>query len=102
MGKEKLLSFGAYPILPFAGARRMRDEAKARLADGHDPLVQTQLDRIEGETKARITFEAVADEYYQSLQDSGRAPAALRKKRWHIDDLVKPIHNRPIDQFMAA
>ena len=101
MGKEKLLSLGTYPIRSLAEARKRRDEAKTLLADGLDPSVQKQLDRIEAETKARITFKAVADEYYEGLEDRGLAPATLRKKRWQIDDLTKPLHDRPIDQITA-
>ncbi|WP_338023246.1 site-specific integrase [Aliiroseovarius subalbicans] len=49
-----------------------------------------------------MTFKEVADEYYESLVDRELAPATLRKKRWHIEDLAKPLHNRPIDQITAA
>ncbi|MEX0344615.1 MAG: tyrosine-type recombinase/integrase [Rhizobiaceae bacterium] len=102
LGKEKLLALGAYPSVSLADARKKRDQAREQIADGIDPSVQKQLDRIEAETKARITFKAVAEEYYQNLVDRGLAPATLRKKRWHIEDLAKPIHNRPIDQITAA
>jgi integrase len=102
MGKEKLLSLGSYPIVGLADARKKRDEAKQLLSDGIDPSVQKQLDRISAETKARMTFKEVADEYYASLVDRELAPVTLRKKRWQIDDLSKPLHNRPIDQISAA
>ncbi len=102
MGKEKILSLGNYPFLTLAAARKQRDEAKRLLVDGLDPAVQKQLDRISAETKARITFKSVADEYYESLVDRELAPATLRKKRWQIYDLSKPLHNRPIDQITAA
>ncbi len=102
MGKEKLLSLGSYPIVGLANARKKRDEAKQLLSDGIDPSVQKQLDRISAETKARMTFKEVADEYYASLVDRELAPVTLRKKRWQIDDLSKPLHNRPIDQISAA
>ena len=59
-------------------------------------------DRIDAGTKTRITFKTVAEEYYHSLEERELAPATLRKKRWHIDDLAKPLHNRPIDQITAA
>jgi|GEM_PF-5543245 len=49
-----------------------------------------------------MTFKEVADEYYDALVDRGLADATLRKKRWHIEDLAKPLHNRPIDQITAA
>ncbi|MEM7301032.1 MAG: integrase arm-type DNA-binding domain-containing protein [Pseudomonadota bacterium] len=102
MGKEKLLTLGTYPAVSLATARTKRDEAKAQLADGTDPSLQKRLNKIEAEHKSRITFKAVAEEYYESLKDRGLAPATLRKKRWHIEDLAKPLHTRPIDQITAA
>lgn len=102
MGREKILSLGQYPAVSLAKARQLRDDAKACLAEGTDPSVKKRLDRIEAEYKHNTTFKAVADEYYQSLVDRGLAKATLRKKRWHIDDLSKPLHDRPIDQVTAA
>ena len=37
-GKERLASFGAYPIVSLKDARLKRDEFKKRLASGEDPL----------------------------------------------------------------
>ena len=102
MGREKILSLGQYPAVSLAKARQLRDDAKACLAEGTDPSVKKRLDRIEAEYKHNTTFKAVADECYQSLVDRGLAKATLRKKRWHIDDLSKPLHDRPIDQITAA
>jgi len=102
MGKEKLLSLGRYPIVSLADARRKRDDARRLLDEGIDPSVQKKLDQIDANLKARMTFKEVADEYYENLVDRDLAPATLRKKRWHIDDLAKPLHNRPIDQITAA
>jgi len=102
MGKEKTVSIGQYPTVSLADARRKRDEAKRMLAEGKDPSVQKQLDIIEAHVKARMTFKEVAAEYYDGLVDRGLAPATLRKKRWHIKDLAKSLHNRPIDQITAA
>ena len=102
MGKEKLLSIGQYPAISLAEARGKRDEAKKLLAGGTDPSIQKKLDMIDAEVKGRMTFKEIAEEYYQTLVDRELAPATLRKKRWHIDDLARPIHNRPIDQITAA
>ncbi len=41
-GKEKKLSFGAYPEVSLAEARRKRDEAKRLLADDIDPSLHRQ------------------------------------------------------------
>ena len=102
MGKEKVLSIGQYPIVSLSEARTKRDDAKRRLSEGQDPSVQKKLDAIDAHVKARMTFKEVANEYYDTLVDRGLADATLRKKRWHIDDLAKPLHSRPIDQITAA
>lgn len=102
MGKEKVLSLGQYPIVTLAEARTKRDDAKRLLAEDQDPSVQKKLDRIDSHVKARMTFKEVADEYYETLVDRDLADATVRKKRWHIDDLAKPLHRRPIDQITAA
>lgn len=46
-GKEKLLSFGAYPALGIAAAREKRRAAKAVIAEGKDPML----------TKGQVTSE---------------------------------------------
>ncbi|SFG42338.1 protein of unknown function [Novosphingobium sp. CF614] len=38
-GREKSLSFGAYPLVSLVAAREKRDEARRLLADGVDPSV---------------------------------------------------------------
>jgi hypothetical protein len=70
-GKEKLLSIGTYPVLSLADARKKRGEAKGMLADGLDPSIQKRLAQIDAANKARITFRAIAEEYYQALEDRG-------------------------------
>ncbi|MEM1428147.1 MAG: integrase arm-type DNA-binding domain-containing protein [Pseudomonadota bacterium] len=102
MGREKVLTIGQYPIVTLAEARQKRDDAKRLLNDGIDPSTQKQLDHIDAAVKARMTFKEVADEYYENLVDRGLADATLRKKRWHLEDLAKPLHSRPIDQITAA
>ena len=50
-GKEKLLSFGAYPTLGIAAAREKRDAAKAMLAEGKDPgQNRSEINPEKGET----------------------------------------------------
>lgn len=96
--EKKVLSIGRYPIVSLAEARTKRDDAKRLLADGQNPSIQKKLDAFDAHVKARMTFREVAEEYYETLVDRGLADAMLRKKRWHIDDVAKPLHSRPIDQ----
>ncbi len=50
-GKQKLLSFGAYPAIGLANAREKRDAAKQLLATDIDPAIQTKLEKIARETE---------------------------------------------------
>ena len=43
-GKEKLLSFGAYPDVGIAAARELKTLAKAALAEGKDPMVHKPVE----------------------------------------------------------
>jgi hypothetical protein len=62
-GKEKLLSFGAYPEVKLADARALRDKAKRAIAEGRDPGANAKaaLSAPEGDT-----FEAVAREWIKA------------------------------------
>lgn len=100
--KERLLSHGPYPDVSLAKARRKRDEARELIADGKDPGVQKKLDQIAAERSARMTFKLVAEEYIDSLVARELAPATIRKQRWYLLDLAKPLHKRPISEVTPA
>jgi integrase len=64
-GREKSLSFGAYPLVSLVAAREKRDEARRLLADGTDPSVAKKL-KIKANIEAsRNTFEKVAREWHE-------------------------------------
>lgn len=80
LGKEKTLTFGAYPQITLAKARELRDEARKVLQQVLDPAVvrkQRLTDRQEN------TFEAIAREWHE-----------LNKPRWtakHADDVLASL-----------
>ena len=102
LGKERSLSIGAYPAVSLADARARREEAKQQIAAGNDPSIQKKLNRIAAETAARTTFGLVAAEYLDRLEANGAAPATLKKNRWLLEDLARPIANRPIAEIIPA
>lgn len=65
-GKEKLLSFGAYPAVGMAAARDKRTAAKAILAEGRDPM----------KSKAELTpgggehFRSVAERWHENRKSA--------------------------------
>ena len=101
-GKEKLLSFGPYPVTTLAEARRKRDEAKRLLANGTDPSAQKRHDKIAAGTAARNTFGAVAAEVLANKEANDAASSTLDKNRWLLEDLAAPLTERPIADITAA
>lgn len=65
-GKESRLSFGPYPVVSIAQARRMRDEAKAELATGKSPVVAKKARKAEEMALTEHTFGAVFERWYKS------------------------------------
>lgn len=74
-GKEKLLSFGAYPEVSLAEARARRDEARRIMRDGQDPSIEQRRQEIARRSAADTSFEALAREWHD-----------LNKRRW------TPVH----------
>jgi integrase len=101
-GKEKMISFGAFPAVTLASARSKREEAKRLLADGKDPSEQKREDKLAAELAARNTFGAVAEEHLQVLTESHSAPKTLAKNNWLLRDLAGSLWKRPIAEITSA
>ena len=101
-GKENVLSFGKYPIIGLADARKKRDEAKRLIADGVDPAAQRKLDKIAAETAARQTFGLIADEYIENMTGNDAAKGTIIKTTWLLKDLAAPLAKRPIKDIHPA
>ncbi len=97
--KERLLSYGPYPLISLVEAREKQMEGRKLLLDGIDPSVRRKLDRINAETAANNTFELVAAEYIQNMEAKGSAAATIKKTRWMLEKLAAPIAKRPIGEI---
>ena len=67
-GKEKLLSFGAYPALGLAAARDKRNAAKVLLAEGKDPM-RNKPDAKAGAGDTN-TFLKVAERWHENRKSA--------------------------------
>ncbi|RSY78535.1 DUF4102 domain-containing protein [Sphingomonas koreensis] len=94
-GQERKLSLGAFPDLSLQQGRRKRDEARAQLIDGIDPVEEKRQRRLEAELAAKTTFQLVAEEYIQKMQREGKSPATIKKARWFLE-LLAGIAKRSI------
>ncbi len=98
-GREKLLSFGPYPITTLKKARLLRDEAKARLFDGQDPSALRKQQAQQAREARSHSFSTISDEYLQKLEKEGLAVATLKKNRWLLTFPEKSIGQQPISQI---
>jgi len=94
-GADRKLSLGTFPDLSLQQARRKRDEARAQLIDGVDPVEEKRQRRLEAELAAKTTFQLVAEEYIQKMQREGKSPATIKKAHWFLE-LLAGIAKRPI------
>lgn len=101
LGKEKLLSFGPYPVVPLRKAREKREEARTLLHDGQDPGLFKQNNRREKELEAASSFKVISNEYLEKLRKEGKAEATLKKLAWLIEKAQSVFGERPIKEITA-
>ena len=99
LGTEKLLSFGAYPVVSLAEAREFRDNAKKLLTADIDPSEAKKARKREAKIAAAQTFGVVAQEYLTQQELEARTASTMTKNRWLLEDLASPLNSRPIAQI---
>jgi len=100
-GKQKTMSFGAYPAVSLKDARQKREEAKEQLAKGIDPCAHKQAVKAAIRMEATNSFEIVAREWYDKYktvwvkQHGDKIFARLEK------DLFPLIGGLPVSEVTA-
>jgi len=100
-GKEKLMSFGAYPDVSIAEAREKCDLARKKLAGEVDPMAQRKSERQARKIAAENSFATVAGLWWENWK-------AARSER-HADDVLRrlkvdvfpAIGGRPVSEIEA-
>ncbi len=99
-GKEKLLSFGAYPDISLEEARKRRQDARNKIANDIDPSEVRKAVK-EAEANQENTFEAVALEWFNrqapTWAETHAATVISRLKR----DVFPLVGSRPINELTA-
>jgi integrase len=97
-GKEKLLSFGAYPEITLANARLKREEARQQIADGIDPATVKQ---IQEDNQPQETLEQIAREWHERFSPQW-AKKTAKKILGQLELNVFPfLGNKPIAEIKA-
>jgi integrase len=82
-GKQRAMSFGAYPVTWLTEARQMCDDARSYLARGHDPKRAKQLESLAEAERMATTFEIVARKWFDRV-----------KGQWakvHASDVIRSL-----------
>ena len=98
-GRQKTLSFGAWPEVGIAAARQKRDDAKKELASGLDPAAEKKLSALARKIAADNNFKTIAEEWLTKNEREGRAPITLSKIRWLLAMAYPMIGNLPISKI---
>ncbi len=101
-GKQKLLSFGAYPAVSLKDARHRRDEAKELLAKGIDPGEEKKQAREEKLAKERDTFESVARKWFVKYEPTLSEKHAKKLRRYLENTIFPVIGGKPVTQLEPA
>jgi len=100
-GKEKLLSFGKYPIISLSDARHKQSEAKQNIADNKDPSLLKKIEKNKLLAEYDNTFEKIAREWH-TKQESYITVKYWKEKLHRLNqDIFPKIGNVPIDQITS-
>lgn len=100
-GRQKLLSFGSWPITTIDDARSKCLTAKRLLRDGKDPS-RHGITKAKRRNPRSGTFDAVADELLHKRELEGLAETTLHKKRWLLEFARPSLGNRSLREIHPA
>lgn len=100
-GKEKSLSFGAYPQVSLKDARAKRDEQRKVLDADLDPSAERKATNLRKKLANVNSFEAVAMEWYNKQVHTWVEHHASDVKRRLENNIFPTLGKRPIDQINA-
>lgn len=99
-GKPKTMSFGPYPEVTLAQARAKRDEGRAILRDGNDPMAPRKA------AAGKVTLRQACEDYWRTRLDvsAGYRANAARGLEMHVFPLAgdKPVGTVTRDDLMAC
>lgn len=92
-GRENRMALGEYPAVSLRHARELRDDARAKLADGIDPVAARTQAHADERRATESTFEKAAARWIE-VNRKRWAPATLRKAQYVIDSYLTPLLRR--------
>jgi len=101
-GKQRTLSFGAYPDVSLAEARTLREDAKAKQRDGTDPGAIVKERKATERRATTNTFSAIGDGWYRrKMVAEKKSQSTLTRTRWLLGILNEGIGDRLVSEIEA-
>jgi integrase len=101
VGKEKRLALGVFPEVSLAQARAKRDEERARLREGNDPLTHRKAKKLAARFGAENSFETVAREWLETKAGEWVPEHYLKVKAWLEQHVFPSIGPKPPAELEA-
>ena len=101
-GKEGTISFGEYPTISLAEARKKKDESRVLLKDDINPVSEKKKKKIEAISATSNTFKAVADEYALEQMKYRSQDYIEQFKRSMRKDIYKAIGHKPVKDVNSS
>lgn len=103
-GQKKKISFGPFPEVSLKAARTKRDEARAMVADGIDPLGERRNKKLEAKLATDNTFASIAREFIAKRADDGDkaiSSSTQSKTEWLLSLIEPELGHLPVSQVPA-
>ena len=104
-GKEKLMSYGAYPDITVATARELHEKARKTLLSGRDPMLEKQSDEqlgnpvVSEDTEIANPFVDVANKWYDWWKSAKDERYASNVRSRLDGDILPPLGNLAISSI---
>jgi hypothetical protein len=100
-GKEKRLAIGVYPTVTLATARKARDEGRALLQTGNDPVGAKRDAKLTARIAQDNNFKAVANAWFEHWKSSKSPRHADYVQRRLEMDVFPEIGHKPVTTITA-
>jgi integrase len=101
-GKQRTLSFGAYPDVSLGAARARREAAKTQLRQGIDPGAVVKAEKQAVIAATANTFSAVCTEWIdRKLVKQKRAGTTVRRAEWLLGKLSDAVGDKQLSEIEA-
>jgi hypothetical protein len=101
-GKEKLMSYGPYPLISLKEARDKRDRDRKLLVEGIDPATVKRERKRAAEIAQRGRFDILAAELLEKNRLEGRSEQTLKKKAWLVEMATADLGDRSVMEITPS